>query len=415
MSKRLMPTYLIKFLENLYTGNKPLDFTRVMVTRQFIAKLKELYVTLGGNQPENYTQVLVPKYLQDFFNELEIIEFDDDDISQTKTVPSNLVYPACRIDSIGFMSYKCYQLLDENGSYENGVFDPSGNIVSNPNWKVYTDYIELSQNQITLSYIFTSRGQFNIAQYDSSKTFISTLTYDVNSYTPFIPNLDSNCKYIRISYRSELMTNIMVNYGTTALPYQPFFTGLRDSVITSVKSYDSNNNLIDTYTIPSEIQALEGYGQGINSTVYNNVDFASGKYVKKVGVIDLGTLTYTYYSGAATPVFFATKPSDAKIETGGLSALYEPLRDFWTTSGNDMKQWISTNNLNISNSNYNNAASFKAAMNGVLFYYEVNKPVETTITEQAPLLEVEEGGTIVLENEYNQDVPSEVVTWIKEN
>lgn len=105
--------------------------------------------------------------------------------------------------------------------------------------------------------------------------------------------------------------------------------------------------------------------------------FEGKKYVitEKLGIVDLGSLSYTYYTGSQTPVFIAVRKSDMKQESGGYCPIYEPLKDFWTIPGNDMKIWISTNNLNISNSNYNNGTTFKTAMNGVMFIYELIKPV----------------------------------------
>ena len=61
---------------------------------------------------------------------------------------------------------------------------------------------------------------------------------------------------------------------------------------------------------------------------------------------------------------------------------------------------------------YNDVATFKAAMSGVMLYYELDTPVVTDISDLLPtdnLIPVEAGGTVTFVNEYEYDVPNEVV------
>ena len=60
---------------------------------------------------------------------------------------------------------------------------------------------------------------------------------------------------------------------------------------------------------------------------------------------------------------------------------------------------------------------FKAAMSGVMLYYELETPEITDISDILTadnLLEVEGGGTITMVNEYRYDVPSEITYQLKE-
>lgn len=305
MSKRLMPTYLVNFLKEIYDGTITSNFGERMVSRQFIASVKTLYETLGGDNPSDYSRRMVNEYLIKFFNEIEIVEYTDDDVLMTKTISSDLVYPACRVDAIGGMSY----VVD-------GI--------------------------------------------------------------------------------------------------------IQDSAVTAIKTYNIGDELLDTYTVPSAITSLEGYGQGINSTVYNNVDFASGKYIKKVGVVDLGTLNWAL-SGTGDNARFITLSISSSILKGTINLLSN---EYSTTTWDNL---VNTNNdmiiasrtsdgyLGVRNLSYADVTTFKTAMEGVYLYYELATPVETTITEQAPLLECVDSGSIVFENTYNQDMPNEVTTWIKES
>jgi len=555
MSKRLMPTYLVKFLEKIYDGEIPSNFGKRMVSRQFIARAKELYDTLGGKNPSDYSRRMVNEYLIKFFNEIEIVEYDDDDISQTKTIPSDLVYPACRIDSIGGMSYKSENLIDTT-DYTLGGDAYNATITFTKQLEIGKTYTLSFNNSISSNVTLTNATLVSASGY-ISRTYITFTPTDNNVVIKFAGGSESN----PLRDKLNAMAWFMLNVGSTALPYEPYFEGIRDSAVTAVKSYGANvfnfnenvvsvststtplsinlnidattktiganatgtysraiiklsenlitgktytfsfnlvtnvavgrialsstgshiddkdygylsgatsgsktltftavNNklylhlylttsnsscdmtmsnimlnygstalpytpykgLIDTYTVPSAITSLEGYGQGINSTVYNNVDFASGKYTKKIGVVDLGTLDYDReYHELANIYRFFTPFSQGKIPTTArntnvLSAPYHTNPD--PNVNEDLLIFIASNgNLYVYNNAYTSATEFKAAMDGVLLYYELATPVETAITENAPLLEVESGGTVVLENEYNNNVPSEVVTWIKEN
>ncbi len=294
-------------------------------------------------------------------------------------------------------------LLNVNGSNTNGIYDSSGGIVSNPNWIAYNDYIELSIKEIILSYTFTTRGQFNIAQYNSSKTFISTLTYDVNSYTPFIPNLDSNCKYIRISYRSELMTNIMVNYGTTA------------------KTYTSD--YVAPTTIPIDLSTILYNGsplfEGNSLKAVNDVKDSITPYLatKKLGYMDLGSLNWTYDSEYNR--FIASIGNIKIVPTRTLQMLCSIYECKYNNEAFD-SNWdmviynygSSTTNIVIHNHNYTDATAFKTTMNGIYLVYELATPIEVSIDWSATLRNIQgySNGSIIAENTYNMDVES-VITY----
>lgn len=414
MSKRLMPTYLVNFLEEIYDGTIPSNFGKRMVSRQFIARAKALYDIFGGYEPSDYSRRMVSEYLIKFFNEIEIVEYTDDDVLMTKTISSDLVYPACRVDSIGGMSYKCNNLIDTT-DYTLGGNAYNATITITKELQVGETYTISYDTSISSNLSLTNATLVSASGY-VSRTYITFTVTDNNVVITFAGGSDSN----NLKNKLDNMGWFMLNVGSTALPYEPYFEGIRDSAVNAVKTYNTDNELLDTYTVPSAITSLEGYGQGINSTVYNNVDFASGKYVKKVGVVDLGSLTWTGANG-----FFQTSFSSAKqpaststTATWLLCSLYEP-----DTAGNifanvnDKRIGLNPDNsfLQIRDNSYTNYNDFKTAMEGVLLYYELATPVETTITEQAPLLETIDGGTIVFENDYNQNMPNEVTAWIKGN
>lgn len=70
--------------------------------------------------------------------------------------------------------------------------------------------------------------------------------------------------------------DMMLNEGTTALPYSPY-----------VKN---------TFPIPQAVQALNGYGDGLNADCYNYIDLEKKQFVQRVGKVDMGTLVWSYQS-----------------------------------------------------------------------------------------------------------------------
>ena len=79
-------------------------------------------------------------------------------------------------------------------------------------------------------------------------------------------------------------TDIMLNKGSTALPYEPYFEGLRSAPVTAIESVGAN--LTSTLPIPEAVQSLDGYGEGNpdNTTEYNSIEWdENGVYCRKRG------------------------------------------------------------------------------------------------------------------------------------
>ena len=121
---------------------------------------------------------------------------------------------------------------------------------------------------------------------------------------------------------------------------------IQNSAITQINS-KNGSTIVNSLSIPSNVQNLTGYGWGINDTCYNYIDFEDKKFVQNVG-------TRAYQSGDET---------DTSVITDG------------TTT-----------------------------------YYELATPIETDISSYITkdTLEVVEGGTLEFLNTYSQAVPNEV-------
>ena len=208
----------------------------------------------------------------------------------------------------------------------------------------------------------------------------------------------------------------MINPGSTALPFAPY------------KS--------DTRAIPSEVQALEGYGMGVDATYCNHIswseDGSKKSYHKKVfkRVFDgteSGWSRTTTSSGASRFQYYNTtnKPIAADVTTASpLVCSHLP-----TKSANDT--WFDQDGASmqgemfyVKDSKYTTLDEWKAFLveqnaNGTPFtiVYAVATPTETDISNLITsdnMLEVEGGGIIVAENENKHGVPATITYQLKE-
>ena len=103
---------------------------------------------------------------------------------------------------------------------------------------------------------------------------------------------------------------------------------------------------------------------------------------RKIGVVDLGTINWTYNSSTQTPAFSVNAASvGIKASTSNLRvAGYEYKHNFYTTAGNDKCIDCSVNFV-ISNAAYTDAESFKAVMSGVMLQYELATPTTETFEQ----------------------------------
>jgi hypothetical protein len=212
----------------------------------------------------------------------------------------------------------------------------------------------------------------------------------------------------------------MINKGSTALPYSPYFR--------------------ETLTMPAD--ALDGFGQGVNAQYYNKIVLdplvGAKKYVKMVKKIELnGTESMSAQNHMAhftVQQFNISGPSDIK---NGIDVLCNEATSGWNAfTGNANEIGVSSGYIVIgipkalltpygyvdgTSSTY--VSSFKAYLkakydNGtpITVAYAIATPVETdvsTLFADDNLLPVETGGTITAVNEYEQAVPTSIEYTVK--
>lgn len=120
---------------------------------------------------------------------------------------------------------KCRNLFDEQ--WEQGFIATDGTFGSSSNCIRSMNYITVKPNSnYTLS---APKGQFRIAYYTNNQTFISTLTGNQNQAMSI--TTPSNCYYIKFCslpditpyYGGTYTNDIMLNEGSEAKPYQPYY------------------------------------------------------------------------------------------------------------------------------------------------------------------------------------------------
>ena len=192
------------------------------------------------------------------------------------------------------------------------------------------------------------------------------------------------------------LSNVMLNIGTTALPYKPY----REPI---------------TYIIP---EALQGSGKGVAG--YNDtVDFENGKYIKMVSTDILTGTEYTifkplpdtrpwlYYIGANTL-------NTTAVNEGLICNAFNASTSGWAeqTIGNIM---ITNHYLIFTWYPEKTADDFRAFLaeryangNPVIVTYPI-EPIETDLAETiGNIIEIEEGGFLEFVNEHENAMPSHI-------
>ena len=136
-------------------------------------------------------------------------------------------------------------------------------------------------------------------------------------------------------------------------------------------------------------------------SAYDEINFLSQKAIKRIGVVDMGTLNWTY-NGAGDNRYFETidisdikKISNSLEMPGLLNAIYPvfPQSNWYLNKPCMFKIQGDTPAFGIGDPAYTDAAAFKAAMSGVMLYYELDTPVETAITPPLQALPTYKGFT----------------------
>lgn len=212
-------------------------------------------------------------------------------VSTTTTTTANVIdVPTsakglATLKQIGGMSYKCSNLWNEE--WEVGGLDINTGAKS-PNSCIRSkDYISVNPST---NYFMNYNAI--ICFYDSNKNYI---TYADVNYVSF--TTPSNAQYIlfRLStdYGTTYKNDVMLNLGSTALPYEAYYEGIHDSAVTKVECVGAN--IWD-----------EEWENGTYSTATGNYDGNATDRIcskNKIKVIQ-NTTYYIKLSSGSTRIFY---------------------------------------------------------------------------------------------------------------
>ena len=159
-----------------------------------------------------------------------------------------------------------------------------------------------------------------------------------------------------------------------------------------------NGDYEDYWTKTRDINIQPYFPDGLKraGTVYDEI--SKDKAVKRIGVVDLGTLSWVYENNSFRTIdlYGIVKNYESTQVPNILTAKYVavPYETNWTNGMISFTYGSGKRKLVINDSSYTDAAAFKAAMSGVMLYYELETPIETQIDPPLNLLyQVSDFGT----------------------
>ena len=148
---------------------------------------------------------------------------------------------------------------------------------------------------------------------------------------------------------------------------------------------NADNNVIGNYPLDASL-TLRGIPKldASKNLYYDGDEYTSdGKVKRKYGIVDLGSLNWQA-AGTSHPNIFYVQPwANLKVKSPNLlTAHYGAAKIGGWASMTDKSICVNSNtgNVSIMDTTYTDAATFKAAMSGVMLYYELATPTTETAT-----------------------------------
>ena len=226
---------------------------------------------------------------------LDFIE--DSSIAYQKTVPENAL-PYAEVTKIGGMTRKCTNILPfpyekESVSLNGGIFtvESDGGISASGTPTDYVDIVLYNDKPLSNSTITISMSgvydnvmcSFDMYDKEGSVVYSQAITYgslttDISEY-PTASKMRIGLKRNANNRAMSGKVYVMLNIGSTALPYEPYFEGLRSAPVSELVSISKNklSPFIKGYKIKDDGNT---YASDISAcTDYIEVhDFDSGLY-----------------------------------------------------------------------------------------------------------------------------------------
>lgn len=379
------------------------------------------------------------------------VEFEGDSVTVAGFVEGSL----CTLtklegntkESINLAGYSSSSSEFINGtSYSNGVLTFTPGLTGSDQLAI-TPAVLVAGRTVTVSfYAYASENGAKLRcdlypDASSPVDFNITLTTTRTKYTYTFNPVDTTTK-LRI-FRTSTSTgattatiyvsDIMLNDGSTALDYVPYFDGLKSVSISGlstgggvvITTSEGTTSLIPTLDDDTlELRSWSYIEQSITDTSLVTT------YVDGGGIVDLGTLNWQYDTSSGSQPIFKAELSDmsTKVGRGAVCSKYSVYNmdtyagDFANANNNNKTIGARTTlkSLLIKDLDYTDATTFKAAMSGVLLVYERATPVTTvlaTVTYTDVSAFFETGAAITVNNantDYGVESTSTMYGYVAE-
>ena len=178
-----------------------------------------------------------------------------------------------------------------------------------------------------------------------------------------------------------------------------------------------------TFPIPEAVQALDGYGLGINKNYHNKVvidpDNFIKKYVKTVGKVDLGNVSWTksnnkevYCGATAIGKKWTSIVGVSSFDVTGVYSTY-------ASHTGEVIGLINDGTVYVKSPKFVDKTldEIKAYLKGTILVYELATPTETDISDIVPddnFIRVYGAGIVTAVNEHKNNVPTKITYQFKE-
>lgn len=217
-----------------------------------------------------------------------------------------------------------------------------------------------------IKYTASTSGVVSIGYLNSSKMVIDySWTISNNQFTT-----PGDCRYVLLVFRPN-------THGTLATFENICVSTVQTNEYQPYKKYRAN--------IPSSKYFPDGMRSA--GSAYDEINFLSQKAIKRIGVVDMGTMDWGSNPGTyPTNSFYSVDFHDAKGDTRNIISNGK-FNNIYANNGGMIIA------ITESDEKYDSNDAFKAAMSGVMLYYELATPVETTITPPLQALSTSKGFT----------------------
>lgn len=290
-------------------------------------------------------------------------------------------FPVKTVKSVG------KNLIDSSKEKDNYFIQSANGGMSSWTGSKCTDFIKVEAGE---KYYFSGMNTLNSgntgAMYDFNKKYVGPINDDINIRPITIPN---GVAYIRLTiWKNNFLNTEMAQLekGSVATDFTPYIESTIDlsSATTDMKSAGSVSD-----------------------------EWQNGKVTKRVGVVDLGTLVWNYYSNS--DVFWAKLPS-RKASTNGHRLLCNKYTSYDGFENLQNKgicvSWLAEDtDIAIKDTSFGtDTSAFKSAMSGVMLYYELATPTEETVPLTEQFIDVESNGTLTFISDETVQMPIESTT-----